>query len=267
MTCLELGERGMPTIGLVNGDRVTLTSLSSALEENGHKVVTYIDGQSALNELSIIQARLVILETRPPRIDGMEILRRIRQTSVVPVMLLTSTADETDQIIGFRMGADDIIHKPFSARVLVQRVETLLKRGIGNAKTEGSSVIERGPLCIDMARHTCFWNGQRVSLTRSQISVLELMARRPGIVMTRDSLMRRAYHEEPRVNERAIDTYIKHLRKSFKAIDCSFHMIETVNGVGYRLKECNFATLPGEGDDRYRGQGPRYDVRPFGAIQ
>jgi two-component system response regulator ChvI len=227
----------MPIISLVDSDPVALTSLSSALEENGHRVVIYTDGKSALNGFGIIQPTLVILETRAPGIDGMEVLRRLRQTSVVPVMLLTSKADESDQIVGFRMGADDIIQKPFSQRVLVQRVETLLKREVGKAETGNSSVIECGQLRIDMARHMCFWKGQPVSLTRTQISVLQMMARRPGIVMSRDTLMRAAYDEERCVNQRAIDTYIKHLRKKLKTVDCSFDMIETINGIGYRFRE------------------------------
>jgi two-component system, OmpR family, response regulator ChvI len=230
----------MPIIGLVDSDHNTLTSLSSALEGKGHKVVIYTDGRSAVDRLRTIHPTLVVVEMRAPRVDGTEVLRRLRQRSAVPVILLTSQADETDQIVAFRMGADDIILKPFSERVLVQRVETLLKREIGNAKAESSSVIECGRLRIDSARHMSFWKDQPVSLTRAEISVLQMMARRPGIVMSRDTLMRAAYDKEPRVNHRAIDTHIKHLRKKFKAIDCSFDMIETINNIGYRFKECNF---------------------------
>jgi two-component system, OmpR family, response regulator ChvI len=180
----------MPTIGLVESDRDTLTSVSSALENEGHRVVPYTDGQSALGGFRTTRPHLAIVESRASGIDGLEVLRRLRQTSFIPVMLLAATADETDEIIGLRMGADDVIHRPFSHRVLVQRVETLLRREVGDTKLEDQTVIECGHLRIDMARHMCTWKDQSVALTRTQISVLQTMVRRPGIVMSRDTLLR-----------------------------------------------------------------------------
>ena len=227
----------MPLIGLIENDPDTLTSVSSALEEEGYNVFIYTDGPSAISEFKIIRPHLAIVQSKAPRIDGPEILRCLRQTSLIPVMLLTSKLDEADEIIGLRMGADDVVHKPFSQRILVQRVETLLKRSHDNATKDNPVLIECGGLCIDTERYICTWKGQTVSLTHTQTLMLRALARRPGIVMSRDTLIAAVYDLEEYVNERAVDCHIKHLRNRFKLIDSSFDLIETVGGLGYRLKE------------------------------
>jgi two-component system, OmpR family, response regulator ChvI len=230
------GDGGMPTIGLVSSDHEALTAVTSALEQEGHTIVTYTDGKSALIGFKTTPLSLAIVELRAPRVDGCDVLRRLRQTHSTPVILLTSTNDETDEIIGLRMGADYVIHKPFSQRVLVQRVDTLLRRDIENIKTEKRVIIECGQLRIDSERHICTWNDRAVCLTRGQISVLQAMSRRPGIIMSRGALIEAVHDKKACVNERAIDALIKNLRKKFQIVDGSFDMIETIDGIGYRLK-------------------------------
>jgi two-component system, OmpR family, response regulator ChvI len=250
MARTALGRARVPTIGLVTSDQEVLTAVTSALEEEGHTVLTYTDGKSALTCFKTTPLSLAIFEIRAPRVDGGDLLRRLRQTNSTPVILLTSTNEEIDEIIGLRMGADDVIHKPFSRRVLVQRVDTLLRRNIEDTKTE-NYIIECGQLRIDTARHVCTWKDQAVCLTRAQISLLRAMSRRPGIVMSRGALIEAVYDKNARVNERAIDTLIKHLRKKFQIVDDSFDMIETINGIGYRLKEASILAIRASGSDRH----------------
>lgn len=234
----------MATIALVDDDRNILTSVSIALESEGYKVESYTDGASALDGLSIRRPDLAIFDIKMPRMDGMELLRRLRQTSDVPVIFLTSKDDEIDELFGLKMGADDFIKKPFSQRLLVERVKAVLRRvsprdsasSNGEAKP-GSNILERGDLAMDQDRHTCTWKGKPVTLTVTEFLILYALAQRPGIVKSRDSLMDSAYDDQVYVDDRTIDSHIKRLRKKFKAHDESFEMIETLYGVGYRFKE------------------------------
>jgi two-component system, OmpR family, response regulator ChvI len=232
----------MPTIALVDDDRNILTSLRMVLEAEGYKTQTYNDGASALDGLTGEPPDLAILDIKMPRMDGMELLRRLRQRTELPVIFLTSKDEEIDELFGLKMGADDYIAKPFSQRLLVERVKAVLRRsqhardGAGDA-TAASKTLERGKLTMDPERHTCLWDGRPVTLTVTEFLILEALAMRPGVVKSRDALMDAAYDDQVYVDDRTIDSHIKRLRKKFKAVDQAFDVIETLYGVGYRFKE------------------------------
>jgi two-component system response regulator ChvI len=231
----------MPTIALVDDDRNILTSVSIALEAEGYRIQTFTDGASALEGLKQSQPDLAILDIKMPRMDGMELLRRLRQKTDMPVIFLTSKDEEIDELFGLKMGADDFIRKPFSQRLLVERVRAVLRRAQpkdGSAARENDAkVIERGNLRMDPERHTCTWKGQPVTLTVTEFLILQALAQRPGVVKSRNALMDAAYDDEVYVDDRTIDSHIKRLRKKFKVVEDSFEMIETLYGVGYRFKE------------------------------
>lgn len=233
----------MTTIALVDDDRNILTSVSIALEAEGFKVDTYTDGASALDGLISRMPDLAIFDIKMPRMDGMELLRRLRQKSDLPVIFLTSKDEEIDELFGLKMGADDFIKKPFSQRLLIERVRAVIRRGSqrgeNNAKSrnDGTKSLERGLLVMDQERHTCSWNGHTVVLTVTEFLILYSLAQRPGVVKSRDSLMDAAYDDQVYVDDRTIDSHIKRLRKKFKAVDEKFDMIDTLYGVGYRFKE------------------------------
>lgn len=239
----------MQTIALVDDDRNILTSVSIALEAEGYKVETYTDGASALDGLVARPPQLAIFDIKMPRMDGMELLRRLRQKSDIPVIFLTSKDEEIDELFGLKMGADDFITKPFSQRLLVERVKAILRRasnrevaaanaaaGIKPADVQTRS-LERGQLAMDQERHTCTWKNEPVTLTVTEFLILHSLAQRPGVVKSRDALMDAAYDEQVYVDDRTIDSHIKRLRKKFKMVDTDFDMIETLYGVGYRFRE------------------------------
>ena len=229
------------TIALVDDDRNILTSVSIALEAEGFKVRTYTDGAEALRGLSASPADLAILDIKMPRMDGMELLGRLRQNSNMPVIFLTSKDDEVDEVLGLRLGADDYITKPFSQRLLIERIRALLRRErIGKAETGAESAekpMVRGDLVLDPSRHLCTWDGKSVNLTVTEFLILKALAARPGHVKSRDQLMDSAYGESIYVDDRTIDSHIKRLRKKFKDLDEGFNEIETLYGVGYRYKD------------------------------
>ena len=231
----------MPTIALVDDDRNILTSVSMAMEAEGYAVQTYTDGAAALTGLQDTPPDVAILDIKMPRMDGMELLRRLRQKSEMPVIFLTSKDDEIDELFGLKMGADDYIRKPFSQRLLVERVKTVLRRAQNrdtqSTGAEQAKVIERGKLVMDPERHSCTWDDRPVVLTVTEFLILQALAQRPGIVKSRDALMDAAYDDQVYVDDRTIDSHIKRLRKKFKAVDDNFDVIETLYGVGYRFKE------------------------------
>ena len=231
----------MPTIALVDDDRNILTSVSMALENEGYRVQTYTDGASALDGLNASPPDLAVFDIKMPRMDGMELLRRLRQSSELPVIFLTSKDEEIDELFGLKMGADDFIRKPFSQRLLVERVKAVLRRAQPRegvpVKREGGQVLERGLLVMDPERHTCTWDNKPVTLTVTEFLILEALAQRPGVVKSRNALMDAAYDDQVYVDDRTIDSHIKRLRKKFRAVDGTFDMIETLYGVGYRFKE------------------------------
>jgi len=234
----------MAKITLVDDDENIVTSVSLALESHGHTVKAYYDGAAGLAALENEPPDLAILDVKMPRMDGMEVLRRLRRTSDMPVIILTSKDEEIDEILGFNLGADDYIHKPFSQRLLIERVKAVLRRaGIEGeepqsaAAAEGSRAIKRGKLTLDPARHDCLWEGKPVKLTVTEFLLLQSLAQRPGFVKSRDNLMDAAYDDQVYVDDRTIDSHIKRMRKKFRDVDPEFDAIETLYGVGYRYRE------------------------------
>lgn len=228
-------------IALVDDDRNILTSVSMALEAEGYIVQTYNDGVSALTAFSKEQPDLAVLDIKMPRMDGMELLRRLRQKSDMPVIFLTSKDEEIDELIGLRMGADDFVRKPFSQRLLVERIRVILRRREALADTSGAdtgdTVITRGSLKMDQLRHTVEWKGKQITLTVTEFLILQALAQRPGFVKSRDQLLDVAYDDQVYVDDRTIDSHIKRVRKKFKVSDPDFASIETLYGIGYRYNE------------------------------
>ena len=240
----------MADITLVDDDENIVASVSIALESHGHRVKAYHDGLSGLQALESDPPDLAILDVKMPRLDGMEVLRKLRQTSDVPVIILTSKDEEIDEILGFNLGADDYMHKPFSQRLLIERVKAVLRRGKAGdmeddeplpgahtAAAPGSKAIKRGRLTLDPARHDCLWDGKAVKLTVTEFLLLQSLAQRPGFVKSRDNLMDAAYDDQVYVDDRTIDSHIKRMRKKFRQVDDEFDAIETLYGVGYRYRE------------------------------
>ena len=237
----------MAKITLVDDDENIVASVSLALESHGHAVKAYYDGAAGLAALEADPPDLAILDVKMPRMDGMEVLRRLRQSSELPVIILTSKDEEIDEILGFNLGADDYIHKPFSQRLLIERVKAVLRRA-GSEETEdsaggavaqgaGAKAIKRGRLTLDPARHDCLWDNRPVRLTVTEFLLLQSLAQRPGFVKSRDNLMDAAYDDQVYVDDRTIDSHIKRMRKKFRQVDPEFDAIETLYGVGYRYRE------------------------------
>jgi two-component system response regulator ChvI len=241
----------LANITLVDDDENIVASVSLALESHGHSVKAYYDGASGLAALESDPPDMAILDVKMPRMDGMEVLRRLRQTSDLPVIILTSKDEEIDEILGFNLGADDYIHTPFSQRLLIERVKAVLRRAradeeeegavgagpAGPAGAPGSKAIKRGRLTLDPARHDCLWEGRPVRLTVTEFLLLQSLAQRPGFVKSRDNLMDAAYDDQVYVDDRTIDSHIKRMRKKFRQVDPEFDAIETLYGVGYRYRE------------------------------
>ena len=244
----------MANITLVDDDENIVTSVSMALENHGHTVAAYNDGLSGLQALEKEPPDLAILDVKMPRMDGMEVLRRLRQTSETPVIILTSKDEEIDEILGFNLGADDYIHKPFSQRLLLERVKAVLRRartgpdefeldaeeaapGAVGAAAANAKPLKRGKLTLDPARHDCLWEGRPVKLTVTEFLLLQALAQRPGFVKSRDNLMDAAYDDQVYVDDRTIDSHVKRMRKKFRQVDPEFDAIETLYGVGYRYRE------------------------------
>ncbi|NJR77312.1 response regulator transcription factor [Sphingomonas corticis] len=230
------------TIALVDDDRNILTSVSIALQTEGFLTRLYSDGETALKALVDNPCDLAILDIKMPQMDGLELLRRLREKSQVPVIFLTSKDDELDEALGLAMGADDYIAKPFSQRLLIARIRAILRRAElsaapddGEAEVQGP--LERGRLLMDPARHRVSWNGHPVTLTVTEFLILETLAQRPGIVKTRNQLMDAAYQDDIYVDDRTIDSHIKRVRRKFREVDEAFDSIETLYGAGYRFAE------------------------------
>ena len=228
-------------IALVDDDRNILRSLQIALQAEGFAVRIYTDGEAALKALSENPADLGVFDIKMPRMDGLELLRRLREKSTMPVIFLTSKDDELDEALGLAMGADDYIAKPFSQRLLIARIRAILRRSeMIRAIASPDPVPEptvRGRLSMDPARHRVEWAGQAVSLTVTEFLILETLAARPGVVRTRSQLMDTAYQDDVYVDDRTIDSHIKRLRRKFREVDPTFDAIETLYGAGYRYSD------------------------------
>lgn len=230
----------MATIALVDDDENILTSISMALESEGHIVKTFEDGAAALDYINATPPDLIVSDIKMPTMDGMELLRRVRQTSNLPLIFLTSKDEEIDEVLGLTMGADDYVKKPFSQRLLMQRVKTLLRRAQADetpSAEEEKKILRRGNLVLDPMRHSCVWKDQPVILTVTEFLILHALAQRPGFVKSRDQLMDAAYDDQVYVDDRTIDSHIKRVRKKFRVVDKEFNAVETLYGVGYKYKE------------------------------
>jgi len=232
------------TIALVDDDRNILTSVSIALQAEGFATRVYSDGEAALKALVDNPPELAVLDVKMPKMDGMELLRRLREKSELPVIFLTSKDEEIDEALGLAMGADDYITKPFSQRLLIARIRAILRRAEARAVPEDEAkdeaetpLIVRGRLQMDPARHRVTWGGRDVTLTVTEFMILEALAQRPGVVKSRNQLMDVAYQDDIYVDDRTIDSHIKRLRRKFRAADAEFKAIETLYGVGYRFAE------------------------------
>lgn len=231
----------MTTITLVDDDRNILTSIEMALEAEGFEVKTFVDSTAAFAAISQSPPDLAVFDIKMPRMDGMELLRRVRQKSDLPVIFLTSKDEEIDEVLGLRMGADDYIRKPFSQRLLIERIRAVLRRREAidgtQERAEKDKPIQRGNLMMDPLRHACTWKDDQVTLTVTEFLILQALASRPGFVKSRDHLMDAAYDDQIYVDDRTIDSHIKRIRKKFRMVDPEFDAIETLYGVGYRYKE------------------------------
>ena len=231
-------------IALVDDDRNILTSVSIALQSEGFVTRVYTDPTVALKAIGENPPDLAVLDIKMPQMDGMELLRRIREHSAVPVIFLTSKDDELDEALGLAMGADDYIAKPFSQRLLIARIRAILRRQeLERGEATASSTepepasLERGRLMMDPARHKVRWDGKDVSLTVTEFLILEALAQRAGVVKTRNQLLDVAYNEDVYVDDRTIDSHIKRIRRKFRTVDPTFDSVETLYGVGYRFDE------------------------------
>ncbi|MEM0977059.1 MAG: response regulator transcription factor [Pseudomonadota bacterium] len=234
----------MAKIALVDDDRNILTSVSIALEAEGYDVDQYQDGLQAWSVFNTNMPDLAVLDIKMPRMDGMDLLEKIRGVSSIPVIFLTSKDEELDQVLGLRMGADDYVTKPFSQRLLTERIKALLRRNEvlkqdadGGGDREGTAPMVRGVLEMDPLRHAVLWRGKPVNLTVTEFLLLQALALRPGFVKSRDQLMDVAYDDQVYVDDRTIDSHIKRLRKKMRDADTEFSSIETLYGVGYRFVE------------------------------
>jgi len=232
----------MAIIALVDDDRNILSSVKMTLEGEGFEIDTYSDGQSALEAFYRKQPDIVVLDIKMPRMDGMDLLQKMRPKISSPVIFLTSKDDEIDEVLGLRMGADDYIKKPFSQRLLVARIRALLRRQAQFSDSlvvgeKGRHLLERGALTMDPMRHAVTWKDSEISLTVTEFVLLQALAQRPGFVKSRDQLMDVAYDDQIYVDDRTIDSHIKRLRKKMRAVDSQFSCIETLYGIGYRYSD------------------------------
>jgi len=236
-------EQGQQTIALVDDDRNILATVSIALQSEGYVTRLYSDGEAALKALLENPPDLAVFDIKMPKMDGMELLSKLRRTSALPVIFLTSKDDEQDEEAGLAQGADDYIAKPFSQRLLNARIRAILRRtdaraGISPAVTENSDEkaeeeIARGRLIMDPARHHVTWDGRSVSLTVTEFLILEALAIRPGVIKSRNQLMDAAYPDDIFVDDRTVDSHIKRMRRKFRVVDSTFDAIETLYGAGY----------------------------------
>jgi two-component system, OmpR family, response regulator ChvI len=236
------GEAVTATIALIDDDRNILASVSIALQAEGFLTRLYSDGESGLKALLDNPPDLAVCDIKMPRLDGLELLRRLREHSALPVVFLTSKDDELDEALGLALGADDYISKPFSQRLLIARIKAILRRvefarAPNDADMPAAEPIVRGRLEMDPARHRVHWGGKHVTLTVTEFMILEALAARPDVVKSRNQLMDVAYQDDIYVDDRTIDSHIKRLRRKFRQVDPQFDAIETLYGAGYRFSD------------------------------
>ena len=226
------------TIALIDDDRNILTSISIALEKEGYNVQTYLDGESALIGLTRTPPDLAVVDIKMPKMDGEELLKKLRKKTSLPVIFLTSKDDEVDELLGLKLGADDFVKKSggFSIKVLIERIRVQLRKKNINNLEDNKNIISHGKLKLDPSQLECEWGGQQLpdKLTTTEFLIVQELAKRPGIIKERSQLMDIAYREDTDIEDRTIDSHVKRIRKKFKKIDESFSAIETRYGSGYR---------------------------------
>ena len=226
------------TIALVDDDRNILTSISIALEKEGFNVQTYLDGESAYIGITRIPPDLAVIDVKMPKMDGEELLRKLRKKTSLPVILLTSKDEEVDELLGLKLGADDFIKKSggFSIKVLIERIRVQLRKKDNTNIDDNKNIISHGKLRLDPSQLECEWNGKQLpdKLTTTEFLIVKELAKRPGIIKERSQLMDIAYREDTDIEDRTIDSHIKRIRKKFKRVDNNFSAIETRYGSGYR---------------------------------
>ena len=226
------------TIALIDDDRNILTSISIALEKEGFTVQTYLDGESALIGLTRQPPDLAVIDIKMPKMDGEELLKKLRKKTTLPVIFLTSKDDEIDELLGLKLGADDFVKKSggFSIKVLIERIRVQLRKKNVNNIEETKNVINHGKLRLDPSQLECEWDGKQLpdKLTTTEFLIVQELAKRPGIIKERSQLMDIAYREDTDIEDRTIDSHVKRIRKKFKKVDQNFSAIETRYGSGYR---------------------------------
>ena len=226
------------TIALIDDDRNILTSISIALEKEGFNVQTYLDGESALIGLSMTPPDLAVVDIKMPKMDGEELLKKLRKKTSLPVIFLTSKDDEIDELLGLKLGADDFVKKSggFSIKVLIERIRVQLRKKNINNIEDTKNIIAHGKLKLDPSQLECEWDGKQLpdKLTTTEFLIVRELAKRPGIIKERSQLMDIAYREDTDIEDRTIDSHVKRIRKKFKKIDTNFSAIETRYGSGYR---------------------------------
>ena len=226
------------TIALIDDDRNILTSISIALEKEGFKVQTYLDGETALIGLTRTPPDLAVIDIKMPKMDGEELLKKLRKKTSLPVIFLTSKDDEVDELLGLKLGADDFVKKSggFSIKVLIERIRVQLRKKDKNVLEDAKNIISHGKLKLDPSQLECEWDGKQLpdKLTTTEFLIVKELAKRPGIIKERSQLMEIAYREDTEIEDRTIDSHVKRIRKKFKKIDNNFSAIETRYGSGYR---------------------------------
>ena len=226
------------TIALIDDDRNILTSISIALEKEGFKVQTYLDGESALIGLTRQPPDLAVIDIKMPKMDGEELLKKLRKKTSMPVIFLTSKDDEIDELLGLKLGADDFVKKSggFSIKVLIERIRVQLRKKDNSNIEDSKNIISHGKLRLDPSQLECEWNGEQLpdKLTTTEFLIVQELAKRPGIIKERSQLMDIAYREDTDIEDRTIDSHVKRIRKKFKKVDNNFSAIETRYGSGYR---------------------------------
>ena len=237
----------MISIALVDDEQSILASVSLALEAEGYEVDTFHNGLEALNALEKNNYDLGLFDIKMPKMDGNELLSKVRNSKKadlkeMPIIFLTSKDQEQDEIIGLRMGAADYIKKPFSQKLLNERIRTVL-RVYKNRKNENSfsaetkTNLKKGSLELDELKQLCFWKNQIIELTVAEFNLIKSLAKYPGVVKDRNQLMDSMYGDSVYVDDRTIDSHIKRLRKKFKSYDPLFDQIRTRYGSGYSWRE------------------------------
>ena len=226
-------------IALVDDDRNIRSTLSLFLEAEGYTVRAYRDGVEAYDSIYRQPPALALVDIKIPRMDGLELLEKVKASCPVPFMFLTSKDDETDELIGLRQGADDFIRKPFSQRLVLERIRAVLRRHstwLEDERDQKELAINQGELCLDPSRHLCRWKDRSVDLTVTEFLILKLLARHPGHVKTREIMIDQLWGHDIYVEDRSVDSHVKRIRKKFKNVDETFANIETLYGLGYRYR-------------------------------